>query len=1676
MKKFTLLIALLFASWQMSAQVQVGAGTTTSTNLPITSCYGYTYSQQIYLASEINATGNITSVSFYYASAPSSTAASDLWTVYLGHTAKTDFATTTDWESSTNLTQSYTGTVTFPAVGNWMTITLDTPFPYNGTDNLIVAVDENLTGYNCSASFNTSALGTNRAIYYYSDSTNPDPIAPPTASNRVSFVSNIIFGGIMQACPTPSNLAVATIGVNSADISWTNGNTETTWQYIVQPSGTGTPSDTTAGTVTTTNPTTLTGLLDSTTYEVFVRADCVANGYSSWLGPVTFTTLCSVFTTPYTEDFENAGTVPNCWAISGSDIWKFSNTGSGNHIGNNGVITGTTLSGNYFAWVDDSGSTSNDVTLLSPFINASGLTTPRLTFFELSNNEGNQNSVLTVSVWDGAAWNQVGVYNTNTVNGWEKKIIDLSTLTITGNIQLKFVVTEDPTGFYDDIAIDDVSVEETPNCLEPNTLLAANVTETAADLSWIETGTATEWSIEYGAVGFTLGTGTVVSGISTNPYTLSGLTPNTNYAFYVSSVCSVSDFSPYIGPFTFKTQCADVTNYIEDFDTYATGSTSPMPDCWSRLGTGFTYITTGSVSPMSPAKRLYMSASGTTPTQACAVLPGVSNLQANTHRLKFKAYATSANEFLSIGYLTDPSDITTFVQITEAFLPSTSSATAQEFIIMPTGIPTGVNHLAILNPGSPAGTTVAYLDDVIWEAIPACPEPTTLMSSNVTSSSADLSWTEMGSATTWNVEYGPVGYTQGTGGTSVSGVTTNPYTLSALSPSTVYDYYVQTDCGGTAGASVWVGPHTFTTLCTAFVAPYLENFDGLALASPYTALPLCWETQVGPDYWDVTNDVTNTGHTYLPNIGDHTTTTSNYMWIDASSNITANEMVSPLIDMSGLTSPYVGFWFASDNTNNTVNHTIALDVWDGNAWLNIATETGNFTGWVEVAAVVPTTVPSTTKFRIYAIANPVSTSSDYYFNDLGVDDFFVMETPTCIAPTSLTATNIAANSVDLGWTENGSATIWDIEWGTSGFTPTGTPTIVGTTTNPYSLSALVADTSYSFYVRADCGSTSGQSIWSGPFTFTTLISCPEPTVLTATNITSSSALLGWTEDGSATTWNVEYGPVGFTQGSGGTLVTGTTTNPYALTTLTPATVYDFYVQSDCGGTAGISNWAGPFTFTSQCITFNAPYAEGFENSGSIPTCWTMSGGENWQFSNTPGFNHIGDNGTINGTTTTGNYFAWVDDSSPDFSDVTLTSPLINASTLTTPRLTFYELSDNEGNTNATLTVEVWDGAVWNNMAVYNSNTVGGWEKKTLSLTSLTITGDIQVRFIYAGSTSGFYDDIAIDDVTIEESPTTPPVCAANIVATPNATCGNEATVISWDATALADGYYLTIGTTTGGTDVLNNVDIGAAPTYSHIGAPNTTYYYTVSPFNASGTASGCTEQSYMTIATGCYCPSVPTSNDNLGITNVQLGTTDFPNGDVTYFDHSATSISFAQGATSNVQITFATGYTYGTNIWIDFNDDYTFDASEIVFTGESTNANPTVFDASFVMPTAAVLGTHKMRIGTSDTGQATPDPCYSGSWGVTLDFSVTVTPLLSTNNFDNASFVAYPNPVKDVLNLSYSSEISSVKVINLLGQVVLSKKVGNNSTQIDMASLTAGTYIVTITIDDIVKTIKVIKQ
>ncbi len=87
--------------------------------------------------------------------------------------------------------------------------------------------------------------------------------------------------------------------------------------------------------------------------------------------------------------------------------------------------------------------------------------------------------------------------------------------------------------------------------------------------------------------------------------------------------------------------------------------------------------------------------------------------------------------------------------------------------------------------------------------------------------------------------------------------------------------------------------------------------------------------------------------------------------------------------------------------------------------------------------------------------------------------------------------------------------------------------------------------------------------------------CPEPGDLAANQISQTAVELSWTEYGSATSWEIEYGPTGFSQGSGTTV--STSNNPHTLSGLTAGQSYDFYVRSDCGG-GTFSNWAGPYTW------------------------------------------------------------------------------------------------------------------------------------------------------------------------------------------------------------------------------------------------------------------------------------------------------------------------------------------------------------------------------------------------------------------------------------------------------------------------------------------------------------------
>ncbi len=110
----------------------------------------------------------------------------------------------------------------------------------------------------------------------------------------------------------------------------------------------------------------------------------------------------------------------------------------------------------------------------------------------------------------------------------------------------------------------------------------------------------------------------------------------------------------------------------------------------------------------------------------------------------------------------------------------------------------------------------------------------------------------------------------------------------------------------------------------------------------------------------------------------------------------------------------------------------------------------------------------------------------YTYTGSGFQDgvIYWQETEFCPIPTNGGASNLTVAGADLFWTENGSATSWDLEIGLADFTPTGTPTNTGVS-SPYSFVGNQG-TVYDFYVRSNCGASGGIGLsdWAGPFRFT----------------------------------------------------------------------------------------------------------------------------------------------------------------------------------------------------------------------------------------------------------------------------------------------------------------------------------------------------------------------------------------------------------------------------------------------------------------------------------------------------------------------------------------------------------------------------------------------------------------
>ncbi len=227
---------------------------------------------------------------------------------------------------------------------------------------------------------------------------------------------------------------------------------------------------------------------------------------------------------------------------------------------------------------------------------------------------------------------------------------------------------------------------------------------------------------------------------------------------------------------------------------------------------------------------------------------------------------------------------------------------------------------------------------------------------------------------------------------------------------------------------------------------------------------------------------------------------------------------------------------------------------------------------------------------------------------------------TCPRPTGLTASNVAGRTATLTWTENGTATNWVLQYATnSTFTENIEVNVSGTAS--IALSGLTPETQHYARVKSIFGNE--ESSWSDVANFTTLATCPKPTLSYVTNSnTAYTGSVSWTGS-TADAFEIAYRPTSDFDPSDYTLTDVTRVQlenvseyTYTLENLTPETKYYIYIQANCGTEDGVSSWSNRVTFTTLATCLAPSYlTDESVTSTSVNLSWTKGADDQdaWQF-------------------------------------------------------------------------------------------------------------------------------------------------------------------------------------------------------------------------------------------------------------------------------------------------------------------------------------------------------------------------------------------------------------------------------------------------------------------------------
>lgn len=667
----------------------------------------------------------------------------------------------------------------------------------------------------------------------------------------------------------------------------------------------------------------------------------------------------------------------------------------------------------------------------------------------------------------------------------------------------------------------------------PKDIVLNSKTTNSLTLGWTPAGSETAWKVEY-STNSDMSSSTIV-GADSNPFELTGLSANTKYYVRVKANAEDAEWSDVAG---FRTECGTITidaehSWTENFEGEEVNA---APSCWEFINATATSLSTYPHIAVRAESGYYKDSKSlhfrnNTTQLGYAIFPVIENLNHSQITFSHIEESTSNGGFLTLGYLTNIADASTFTSLFEC-TPTTSFK--EEDGISLSSVPSGA-RLAFQYQVKTSYYDAA-VDNITISLAPACVKPSEVKATFLDSVSANITWTNGGEETSWKLRYS-TDNENWTDANEGNAFTTKPYELTGLKASTQYYVQVASVCGG-SDESDWSAAGSFTTDCNA-ADELNEAFS--------SSLPDCWKAEATDANGWKANSSSKVSATY-----------SMYYYASSSTENYA-DLITPNVNLGDKESNLT-FYLKNDGFYGAVPSEVYIVVGSTTTKLVDLAATS---GWALQTIDLSAYAGKIAKFIFRA--HGLGAYSSIYIDDVAIS------IKPCNKPTGLAAA-ASKGSATITWTDE-EADEWNLRYR---IVKAEEPynewiEVKGLTAKNHTLESLDEEAEYEVQVQAVCSATRS-SDWTASVKFKPV--CPTPGAITITDKTYNSATASWTAGGAETAWNVQI-----KEGEGEYGASIPVTEPtYALAGLTTGTQYSIRVQASCGGDwSAVANYTPAYT-------------------------------------------------------------------------------------------------------------------------------------------------------------------------------------------------------------------------------------------------------------------------------------------------------------------------------------------------------------------------------------------------------------------------------------------------------------------------------------------------------------------